>query len=195
MMDHIWSIGKSIQDTYSFLASDHPVYLFMDNAGGHGKTEVKSEYERILKEEFNVHIEWQVPNSPETNMLDLGVWMALQSLVETIHRGKVMQSDELSKSVHKAFSYISEDVLTNVYERWKLILHLIHSRKGSNEVIEEHCRKLNRKLLDPDKLPTVPETFKLDKYKCEAESSSDESDDDSLDGNRPVDLEQLYDRT
>ena len=125
MMDHIRAIGQSIRNTYSFLEATHPIHLFMDNAGGHGKTEVKSEYERILKDEFHIHIEWQVPNSPETNTLDLGVWMTLQSLVESIHRGKVMQSDELSKSVHQAFSHISEGILASVYERWKLVLHLI----------------------------------------------------------------------
>ena len=63
-------------------------------------------------------------------------------------------------------------------------------------MIKEHRGKLNRNLLDPEKLPTVPDTFKLDKYKCESEdgSSGDESDDSSS-GNRPVDLEHLYDWT
>ena len=47
------------------------ITLFMDNAGGHGKIEVKEQYEQILKDELNVMIEWQVPQSPQTNMLDL----------------------------------------------------------------------------------------------------------------------------
>ena len=56
MMETIREIGTSIRSNYSFLPVSHPVYLFMDNAGGHGKTEVKHEYEIILKEEFNVLI-------------------------------------------------------------------------------------------------------------------------------------------
>ena len=56
MMDNIRDIGKAIRETYSFIPSDHPVFLFMDNSGGHGKTEIKSEYERILKTEFHIHI-------------------------------------------------------------------------------------------------------------------------------------------
>ena len=177
MMNHIRDIGKAIRSTYSFLEDTHPVFLFMDNAGGHGKTEVKSEYERILKTEFNVHIVWQVPNSPETNMLDLGVWMALQSKVESIHKGKVMQSDELSRSVHQAFDEISENILSRVYERWKMVLHLIHSGKGTNEVIEEHRGKLNQSLLDVDKLPTIPDSVKLDKYEVgDSDSDSDNSE-------------------
>ena len=106
MMAYIREVGKAIRNTYSFVPPAHPINLFMDNAGGHGKTEIKREYERILSEEFGVLIEWQVPNSPETNMLDLGVWMALQSKVEFIHKGKVIQSNELSNSVHQAFSEI-----------------------------------------------------------------------------------------
>ena len=54
MMDYIQAIGQSIQKMFLFLESYHLVYLFMDNAGGHRKTEVKSEYEQILKGEFKM---------------------------------------------------------------------------------------------------------------------------------------------
>ena len=64
MMDNIHDIGRAIRKTYSFLPSKHPVYLFMDNARGHSKTEVKSEYKQILKEEFAINIVWQILNSP-----------------------------------------------------------------------------------------------------------------------------------
>ena len=50
---------------------DVQITLFMDNAGGHGKIEEKEQYEQILKDELNVMIEWQVSQSPQTNMLDL----------------------------------------------------------------------------------------------------------------------------
>ena len=53
MMDHMHDIGKAIRANYSFIAETDSVFLFMDR---HGKTEVKSEYEQILKIEFNVHI-------------------------------------------------------------------------------------------------------------------------------------------
>ena len=95
-----------------------------------------------------------------------------------------MHSDELLQSIHQEFTHISVEVLTYVRVRVMLVLHLIYSGNGLNEVIEEYCKKLNWKLLDPEKLLTVPETFKLDKYKCESESSSgDESDDNSTNSN------------
>ena len=47
MLEHIRDIGQSIRDAYSFLDRSEPVTLFMDDAGGPGKTEVKERYEKI----------------------------------------------------------------------------------------------------------------------------------------------------
>ena len=41
-------IGKSIRSHYSFIPQETPVHLFMDNAGGHGKVEVKERYVQHL---------------------------------------------------------------------------------------------------------------------------------------------------
>jgi hypothetical protein len=49
---------------------------------GHESNEAKDGYEKRLIEKSNIEIVWQVPNSPETNMLDLGAWMCIQSFVE-----------------------------------------------------------------------------------------------------------------
>ena len=70
-------IGQNIRKAYSFLHPRHPVYLFMDNAGGHGKKEVKSDHVDKLRIKYGIFVDWQVPYSPETNMLDLGIWMSL----------------------------------------------------------------------------------------------------------------------
>ena len=60
-----------------FVPPANVVYLFMDNADRHGKKHVKDDYVSILKDEYNVEVVWQVPHSPETNLLDLGVWMSI----------------------------------------------------------------------------------------------------------------------
>ena len=49
----------------------------MDNAGGFGTGEAKEEYEKVLKEKYNIHIIWQTLCSSYTNLLDLGVWCTL----------------------------------------------------------------------------------------------------------------------
>jgi hypothetical protein len=62
----------------------------MDSAtGGHGSNNVKQEYEQILFENFNILVEWQLPNSQDTNLLDLRMWNHIhQLLVEYLHRLK-----------------------------------------------------------------------------------------------------------
>ena len=159
----------------------------MDNAGGHSKTEVKKEYERILKESYNILIEWQVPNSPETNMLDLGVWVAIHHQVDTLHRLVVLHKDQLDKNIHKAFSIISPNILQAVHERWKLVLRLIVAGKGTNELVEEHRGDLNCKLLADEQLPKVPDNIG---YKIEDDESSDDSCVDS-EGNEEEEDEMI----
>ncbi len=48
-----------------------------DNAEGHGTNDATARYTSILWNEFKVEMVWQVPRSPETNMLDLGIWMSI----------------------------------------------------------------------------------------------------------------------
>lgn len=57
----------------------------MDNTGGHDTGDVIKEYITILKDKHNVIVVFQVPRSPYTNLLDLGVWCSLESEVEKTH--------------------------------------------------------------------------------------------------------------
>ena len=77
MLENIREIGSAVCSKYHYLDDFVSIYLFMDNSGGHGTKAVKQQYTEILKEEFNLIVEWQPPNSPEMNLLDLGIWMAL----------------------------------------------------------------------------------------------------------------------
>ena len=141
------------------------------------KTEVKKEYERILKNDYNILIEWQVPNSPETNMLDLGVWVAIQHQVVFLHKFVVLQKDQLAKNVNRAFAIISPKILQKVHERWKLVLRLIVAGNGTNELVEEFRGELHRSLLEEeDVLPKVPDSLG---FKGEDENNDNSSDDDA----------------
>ena len=82
-----------------------------------------------------------VPQLPKTNMLDLGIWMSLQSMVEKAHQKKVMQHDKLSKTVMDCFDEIPKQMLDNVVEWWKQVLYLICIRKGWNELVEQYSGK------------------------------------------------------
>ena len=78
-------VGESIRNAYHWVPYETPIFLYLDNAGGHGKLEVVDQYVKDLEEKWNVRCIHQRPRSPATNMLDLGVWMALQNVVEKLH--------------------------------------------------------------------------------------------------------------
>ena len=81
----------------------------MDNARGHGTNDAKTIYTEALKE-FNIQIIWQVPRSPETNMLDLGIWMSIQAKMEKMYQIKLCYHDALAKIVEIAWgSYLDLD--------------------------------------------------------------------------------------
>ena len=58
---------------YHWIHIEDPLYLNVDNAGGHGSNDAVSKYTEMLLKDFNINIIHQVPRSPFTNLLDLGV--------------------------------------------------------------------------------------------------------------------------
>ena len=126
----------------------------MDNTGGHGTEEAKMEYICILKKDFNIIIEWRAPTLPETNLLDLGVWCAVQHVVEQLHHLRVMSCDSLANSVFEAWEKIDCEKLTNVAARWIKVLHLIIKGAGTNDLVEtERGKKFD---------PLTPTEYTLD---------------------------------
>ena len=130
-------IGENIRRCFHWLPISTPITLFMDNAGGHGTDVVKKAYTQRLLEKFNVIIEWQVPNSPETNLLDLGTWCTIQSVVEWIHRERRMDGNELAKTVIEAWETFDTTKLTRIANRWIKVLDLIIKGGGTNDLVEK----------------------------------------------------------
>jgi hypothetical protein len=114
----------------------------MDNAGGHGKQDIIDEYIKDLKQKFNVRVVWQEPRSPETNILDLGVWMSLQSAVEKMHRKNRSDVNALARTVEATWESFDSAVFSNVYRRWKKILSLILADNGDNTLVDSHRGEL-----------------------------------------------------
>ena len=107
MLGTVDEIGASIHRAYNFVDKKYPIYLVLDNTGGHGTECAKEEYEKRLRDNYKVCIIWQILNYPNTNKLDLGAWCAVQSDVEYIHQQLVMDSDILAHSVESAFANLS----------------------------------------------------------------------------------------
>lgn len=137
-------VGRALREKYHWIDANDPIYLVMDNAGGHGTNDAKTQYTEALKE-FNIEIIWQVPRSPETNMLDLGVWASIQSKVEKVHHMKRCQHDALARSVMTAWNtYLDEGAFARVFNRLRVVLSCIVDDGGGNEKVESKRGKLFR---------------------------------------------------
>jgi hypothetical protein len=101
--------------------------------------------------EYKIQVEWQVPNSPETNLLDLGFWATLQAIVERMHRLKRMDTDALARTVHECFDKVEPEKIDRIYNRWEYVLDLIIKGGGTNDLVESN-RGLMKSL---DTLPNV----------------------------------------
>ena len=117
----------------------------MDNAGGHGTNDATAQYTRLLWDEFKVQVIWQVPRSPETNMLDLGIWMSIQAAVTRVHHKRRCHADALAKSVQDAWdNYLSPNAFKNVHGRLRIVLQCICDDGGGNSLVESKRGKLFR---------------------------------------------------
>ena len=102
----------------------------------------------MLDEKFNIETIFQVPRSPYTNALDLGVWCALQSRVETEHYGKRCEVQALSNTVMETWNQGHlDDMIEKVCKRIQKVLVLIVEGKGKNDLFKT---KRDKKFADLD---------------------------------------------
>ena len=97
-------VGAAIRRAYHWMPMHLIIFLVMDNAGGHGTNAAIDEYTQMLKEEYNIEIIFQIPRSPYCNVLDLGVWMALQAVVERQHYLQRCSADALVNTVMRSWN-------------------------------------------------------------------------------------------
>ena len=138
-------VGKAIRDAHHWVKwdpqniqeSDVVTHLMMDNAGGHGSNEAVEMHTEDLKNKYKIEIIQQVPRSPETNVLDLGIWMSLQSAVEKEHRGQKNDANALDKTVMKVWANVaSKEAFLNVFGKLPVIYNNIKRSRGGNNLVE-----------------------------------------------------------
>ena len=128
----------------------------MDNAGGHGTNDTIEEYKQLLLDNYNIILIHQVPRSPYTNLLDLGVWCSLQALVEKEHYMKRTDVHALAKSVMHSWNIRGnivglDGVIGRVWKRLRNVLVLIVDGNGANDLVEKKRGKKFRNLdVDPE---------------------------------------------
>ncbi|KAG7373068.1 hypothetical protein IV203_033792 [Nitzschia inconspicua] len=112
----------------------------MNNAGGHGSHDAMAQYTSVLWNEYKVQLVWQIPRSPETNML---IWMSIQAVVTRAHHRRGSHPDALARSVEDARNdYLSPSAFQNLHKRLKIVLHYIVDDNGGNSLVERKRGKL-----------------------------------------------------
>ena len=91
-----------------------------------------------MLETYNIELLHQVPNSPETNLLDLGVWRSMQAAVERLCFRQRHDPEVLAARVHDAWDAFPCRTIEKVYKRWELVLDLILKGDESNIFVELH---------------------------------------------------------
>lgn len=132
-----------------WIPADQIIYLVMDNAGGHGTEDTIWDYTLLLSQ-YKIEVVQQIPRSPETNLLDLGIWMSIQSAVEREHQFKCHEANALASSVERAWSkrFADGKVFQSVSRRLRKVLDLIIDGNGGNDLVESQRGKLFRDPLD-----------------------------------------------
>ena len=147
------------------------MHLIMDNAGGHGTKDAIDECVLALKNDHNVIVTHRIPRSPETNLLDLGVWFSLQSAVEKNHRHmRIDNIDSLVNTCNATWESCNSDVFQKVCDRWIKVLDIITSDYGDNKLVDAHRKELFVLQL------AMPRPLVVDEEEAAGESDDDEID-------------------
>ena len=137
MLSCMHRVGKAIREKMFWIPRNRTIPLFMDRAGGHGTDEAIQEYRAYLLTEYNIKVIFQVPRTPYSNALDLGVWCSLQARVEKNHSHKRCELEALVRTVMDTWK--NDDLneqISRVFIRLQKVLVLILQANGGNDLVE-----------------------------------------------------------
>ena len=110
-------------------------------------------------------------------MLDLGAWMTIQSVVEEMHRQRMMNENALADTVMQAFDeFDGATKLAAIARRWELVLDLIIEDDGGNDLVETKRGSLTKTLLG-QRLPNS-DVYNMERQPLPIVDSESDSDDD-----------------
>ena len=78
----VLKVDKAICNAYHWVAVNHPICLYPDNTEGHITLDIVDKYIKEPADKYIVICIHQLLHSPTINMLHLGVWVALQSVLK-----------------------------------------------------------------------------------------------------------------
>ena len=82
ILSTIIRVWHAIREIIYWFPRHERVCLFIDGAGGHTTNKVINEYDKKLMFDFNIKPFFQVPRTPYSNVLDLGIWCRSEADIE-----------------------------------------------------------------------------------------------------------------
>jgi hypothetical protein len=70
-------------------------------------------------------------------VLDLGLWLSIQSWSEQQHHNKATLADALAASVNKAWEHLPVQTIINVFGKVPKVLQIIANDEGRNDCVKE----------------------------------------------------------
>ncbi|XP_042003723.1 uncharacterized protein LOC121752682 [Salvia splendens] len=120
------------------------IYIQQDNATPHING-LDTEFEAVAKSDgFKIHLNCQPLNSPDTNILDLGFFRAIQTLQ---HEKPYNSVDTLLENVCSSYAELSPQTLNRVFLSLQACLTQIMAFRGGNNYKVPHINKDNWKEL------------------------------------------------
>ncbi|KAK9011292.1 hypothetical protein V6N11_044144 [Hibiscus sabdariffa] len=118
--------------------SDKTIFIQQDNAKPHIGVDGEEFLQPVSVDDFNFHMFFQPPNSPDLNVLDLGYFRAIQTLQ---HQESPTTIDELVNALEKSFDELAPESLNNVFLSFQSCMIEIMKIKGGNNYRLPHMSK------------------------------------------------------
>ena len=124
------------------------IYIQQDNARTHIGQDDPEWQAAHQQGDFTFILVQQPPNSPDLNILDLGFFRSIQSLM---HKKMPKDVDDMLEAVHHAYNELEPTTLGNVWLSYQYVMNEVLKVKGSNDYLVPHVNK--KKLAAEGKLP------------------------------------------
>lgn len=131
-------VGTTICVAYHRIMITQKCYLVIANTGGHGTNDTITAYTSTLNVQFNIRVIFQLPYSLYTNVLDLALWIFLQTAIEIQYYLKRCNANAIINSIMKTSAEDHlEHYISKVCIFLKPVLCNIFEAKGENDLVEK----------------------------------------------------------
>ncbi|KAL4587630.1 hypothetical protein LXL04_000502 [Taraxacum kok-saghyz] len=135
-----WLIEKVLPDIRAKWPRSQlgPIFIQQDNAKPHIDVNDSEFLEAASRDGFDIRLNFQPPNSPDLNVLDLEFFRSIQSLQEQEVLGTI---DELVHAVQTSFETMQSQQLNNVFLTLQTCMKEIIKVQGGNNYQIPHIGK------------------------------------------------------